>query len=96
MARRPVAHSWVAYRPYVSPDILFIHGLPLRPERVAKKCAAAVRIVSGDRSRLALGNINIKRGWDLPPEYVDAAWRTRRESSGSDFALAAGGKAERR
>jgi GDPmannose 4,6-dehydratase len=71
---------------------LFNHESPLRPERfVTKKIvAAAVRIARGERSRLTLGNIDIKRDWGWAPEYVDAMWRMLQRPSGSDFVIATG------
>lgn len=63
-----------AYGLHASTGILFNHESPLRHERfVTKKVVAlAVRIAKGDRTRLQLGNIEIKRDWGWAPEYVDA------------------------
>jgi len=60
-----VANYRDAYGLHASTGILFNHESPLRPERfVTKKIvAAAVRIAGGERSRLTLGNIEIKRDW---------------------------------
>lgn len=55
-----------------------------------KIVAAAVRIAQGERSRLTLGNIAIKRDWGWAPEYVDAMWRMLQQPSGSDFVIATG------
>ncbi|MGD1253655.1 GDP-mannose 4,6-dehydratase [Mycobacterium seoulense] len=87
-----VATYRAAYGLHASTGILFNHESPLRPERfVTKKIvAAAVRIAKGERSRLTLGNIRIKRDWGWAPEYVDAMWRTLRQPSGSDFVFATG------
>ncbi|KLO37871.1 NAD-dependent dehydratase [Mycobacterium nebraskense] len=81
-----------AYGLHVSTGILFNHESPLRPERfVTKKIvAAAVRIAKGERLRLTLGNIHIKRDWGWAPEYVDAMWRMLQQPSGSDFVIATG------
>jgi len=58
---------------------------------VTKKIvAAAVRIAGGERSRLTLGNMHIKRDWGWAPEYVDAMWRMLQQSTGSDFVIATG------
>lgn len=87
-----VANYRDAYGLHASTGILFNHESPLRPERfVTKKIvAAAVRIARGDRSRLTLGNIDIKRDWGWAPEYVDAMWRMLQQPSGSDFVIATG------
>jgi GDPmannose 4,6-dehydratase len=87
-----VANYRLAYGLHACTGILFNHESPLRPERfVTKKIvAAAVRIAEGERSRLTLGNINIKRDWGWAPEYVDAMWRMLQRPSGSDFVIATG------
>lgn len=87
-----VANYRVAYGLHASSGILFNHESPLRPERfVTKKIiAAAVRIARGERSRLTLGNVAIKRDWGWAPEYVDAMWRMLQQDTGSDFVIATG------
>jgi GDPmannose 4,6-dehydratase len=87
-----VANYRVAYGLHASTGILFNHESPLRPERfVTKKIiAAAVRIARGERSRLTLGNVAIKRDWGWAPEYVDAMWRMLQQDTGSDFVIATG------
>ncbi|OCB32382.1 GDP-mannose 4,6-dehydratase [Mycobacterium malmoense] len=81
-----------AYGLNASTGILFNHESPLRPERfVTKKIvAAAVRIARGERSRLTLGNIQIKRDWGWAPEYVEAMWLMLQQPIGSDFVIATG------
>ena len=87
-----VANYRAAYGLHASTGILFNHESPLRPERfVTKKIvAAAVRIAIGERSRLTLGNVHIKRDWGWAPEYVDAMWRMLQQPTGSDFVIATG------
>ncbi len=87
-----VANYRDAYGLHASTGILFNHESPLRPERfVTKKIvAAAVRIARGERTRLSLGNIDIKRDWGWAPEYVDAMWRMLQQPNGSDFVIATG------
>ncbi|OBB63389.1 GDP-mannose 4,6-dehydratase [Mycobacterium sp. 852014-50255_SCH5639931] len=87
-----VANYRSAYGLHASTGILFNHESPLRPERfVTKKIvAAAARIAAGERSRLTLGNIRIKRDWGWAPEYVDAMWRMLQQPTGSDFVIATG------
>jgi GDPmannose 4,6-dehydratase len=87
-----VANYRVAYGLHASTGVLFNHESPLRPERfVTKKIvAAAVRIAKGERLRLTLGNVAIKRDWGWAPEYVDAMWRMLQQPTGSDFVIATG------
>jgi GDPmannose 4,6-dehydratase len=87
-----VANYRTAYGLHASTGILFNHESPFRPERfVTKKIVtAAVRIAGGERSRLTLGNIQIKRDWGWAPEYVDAMWRMLQQPNGSDFVIATG------
>jgi GDPmannose 4,6-dehydratase len=63
-----------AYGLFAANGILFNHESPLRPERfVTKKIVrAACRIRAGDRSRVKLGNLAIRRDWGWAPEYVEA------------------------
>lgn len=87
-----VANYRDAYGLHASTGILFNHESPLRPERFVtqKIVAAAVRIARGERKRLSLGNIHIKRDWGWAPEYVDAMWRMLQQPEGSDFVIATG------
>ncbi|WAC89462.1 GDP-mannose 4,6-dehydratase [Mycobacterium sp. Aquia_213] len=87
-----VANYRAAYGLHASTGILFNHESPLRPERfVTKKIvAAAVRIAADERSRLTLGNVQIKRDWGWAPEYVDAMWRMLQQPEPSDFVIATG------
>lgn len=87
-----VANYRDAYGLHASTGILFNHESPLRPGRfVTKKIVtAAARIAGGDRLRLTLGNIDIKRDWGWAPEYVDAMWRMLQQPTGSDFVIATG------
>lgn len=87
-----VANYRVAYGLHASTGVLFNHESPLRPERFVtqKIVAAAVRIAKGERSRLTLGNVQIKRDWGWAPEYVDAMWRMLQQPAGSDFVIATG------
>lgn len=87
-----VANYRSAYGLHANTGILFNHESPLRPARfVTRKIViAAVRISRGERSRLTLGNIDIKRDWGWAPEYVDAMWRMLQQPEGSDFVIATG------
>ena len=87
-----VANYRDSYGLHASSGVLFNHESPLRPERfVTKKIVvAAVRVARGDRSRLTLGNVGIRRDWGWAPEYVEAMWRMLQQSTGSDFVIATG------
>jgi len=87
-----VANYRAAYGLHASTGVLFNHESPLRPERfVTRKIVnAAVRIARGERSRLTLGNMRIKRDWGWAPEYVEAMWKILQQPNGDDFVIATG------
>jgi len=87
-----VANYRNAYGLHASTGVLFNHESPLRPGRFVtqKIVAAAVRISQGERSRLALGNMQIKRDWGWAPEYVDAMWRMLQQERADDYVIATG------
>jgi GDPmannose 4,6-dehydratase len=87
-----VANYRDAYGLHANTGILYNHESPLRPQRFVtrKIVAAAVRISRGERSRLVLGNLSIKRDWGWAPEYVDAMWRMLQQEKGGDFVIATG------
>lgn len=87
-----VANYREAYGLYACSGILFNHESPLRPERfVTKKIvAAACRIAAGNREKLHLGNISIRRDWGWAPEYVEAMWRMLQQDKPNDFVIATG------
>jgi len=96
-AAKAAAHFMVAnyrdgYGLFACTGILFNHESPLRPERfVTQKIAlAAVRIAAGDRGKLTLGNMDVKRDWGWAPEYVDAMWRMLQQPEPADFVIATG------
>jgi len=87
-----VANYREAFSIYACSGILFNHESPLRPERfVTKKIiAAAFRIASGSKEKLALGNIAIQRDWGWAPEYVEAMWLMLQQEKPEDFVIASG------
>jgi GDPmannose 4,6-dehydratase len=87
-----IANYREAYGMHASTGILFNHESPLRPERFVtrKIVATACRIARGQRLRLSLGNLQIRRDWGWAPEYVDAMWRMLQQSAGGDFVIATG------
>lgn len=72
--------------------ILFNHESPLRPYRFVtrKIISTAVRIASGSKEKLVLGNMKISRDWGWAPEYVEAMWRMLQREIPEDFVIATG------
>jgi GDPmannose 4,6-dehydratase len=87
-----VANYRDAYGLFACSGILFNHESDLRPERFVtrKIVAAACRIARGDRTRLRLGNMDVRRDWGWAPEYVDAMWRMLRQERPDDYVIATG------
>lgn len=81
-----------AYGLYASSGILFNHESPLRPERFVtrKIVASAVRIASGRKEKLHLGNLAIRRDWGWAPEYVEAIWLMLQQAEPDDFIVSTG------
>jgi GDPmannose 4,6-dehydratase len=81
-----------AYGVFACSGILFNHESPLRPARFVtrKIVAAATRIAAGDKERLTLGNLSIRRDWGWAPEYVDAMWRMMQLDQPQDLVIATG------
>lgn len=81
-----------AYGLHASTALLFNHESPLRPERFVtrKIVTAAAAIARGTRTRLTLGNLQIRRDWGWAPEYVDAMWRMLQRSEPDDYVIATG------
>jgi GDPmannose 4,6-dehydratase len=81
-----------SYGLYACSGLLFNHESPLRPPHFVtrKITAAAVRIASGSRERLTLGNLAVRRDWGWAPDYVDAMWRMLQRDSPEDFVIASG------
>ena len=58
---------------------------------VTQKVIAAVRrIAGGNREKLGLGNLKVRRDWGWAPEYVDAMWRMMQEPEPGDFVIGTG------
>ena len=87
-----VANYREAYGLHASTGILFNHESPLRPQRFVtrKIVSAACRISSGNKEKLTLGNLDIRRDWGWAPEYVDAMWRMVQCEKADDFIIATG------
>jgi len=81
-----------SYGLFACSGLLFNHESPLRPSRFVtrKVTAAAARIGTGSRERLALGNLAIRRDWGWAPDYVEAMWRMLQCGQPDDFVVASG------
>ncbi len=91
-AHYAVANYREAYELFSCTGILFNHESPLRPERFVtqKIISTAVRIATGSRERLKLGNLAIHRDWGWAPEYVEAMWKILQHEKAEDFIVATG------
>jgi GDPmannose 4,6-dehydratase len=89
-------HITVNYREsydlHASSGILFNHESPRRGlEFVTRKItwhAAAIKL--GQRSELALGNLDAKRDWGYAKDYVEAMWLMLQQDQADDFVIATG------
>jgi GDPmannose 4,6-dehydratase len=89
-------HITVNYREsydlHASSGILFNHESPRRGlEFVTRKItwhAAAIKL--GQRSELALGNLDAKRDWGYAADYVEAMWLMLQQDVADDFVIATG------
>jgi GDPmannose 4,6-dehydratase len=72
--------------------ILFPHESPRRhPNFAFKKIVrAAVEIKNGDKRKLELGNLQVKRDWGYAPEYVSAMHRMISAAEPEDYCLCTG------
>ncbi|MEI6337741.1 MAG: GDP-mannose 4,6-dehydratase [Verrucomicrobiota bacterium] len=72
--------------------ILYNHESPWRAEKfVSRKIVrAAIRIASGERSLLTLGNLSAEIDWGYAPDFVDAMMRTLDLDAAEDFVVATG------
>jgi GDPmannose 4,6-dehydratase len=87
-----VANYREGYGVFACSGILFNHESPLRPERfVTRKIVrAAAQIARGNREKLVLGNLDVRRDWGWAPEYVDAMWRMLQQDQAADYVIATG------
>lgn len=87
-----VANYREAYGLFACTGITFNHESPLRPQQFVtrKIVSAASRIAKGDKEKLRLGNLSIRRDWGWAPEYVCAMWLLLQQSQPDDFVIATG------
>ncbi len=81
-----------AYGLYACNGILFNHESPMRPVRFVtrKIISTACKIANGNKEKLNLGNLEIKRDWGWAPEYVDVMWRMLQQNNPEDYVIATG------
>jgi GDPmannose 4,6-dehydratase len=72
--------------------ICYNHESPRRGlSFVTRKISRGVaEIATGQRTSLALGNVDIRRDWGYAPEYVEAMWRMLQQEAPEDCILATG------
>ena len=72
--------------------VLFNHESPLRDERfvIKKIINAAIKIKYGNKERLTLGNLSIKRDWGYAKEYVEAMQLINRSKLNRDYIICTG------
>ncbi len=87
-----VANYREAYSLYACTGILFNHESPLRSERFVtqKIVSGARRIAAGNKGKLHLGNMKIRRDWGWAPDYVEAMWLMLQRERADDFVVATG------
>jgi len=81
-----------SYDMFATSGILFNHESPRRGlEFVTRKITwHAAAIKAGQRSELALGNLDAKRDWGFAKDYVEAMWRMLQHDKPDDFVIATG------
>lgn len=81
-----------AYNLFACNGILFNHESPRRGETfVTRKITRAVaRILAGQQTTLALGNLDAKRDWGFAKDYVEAMWLMLQQPTAEDFVIATG------
>jgi GDPmannose 4,6-dehydratase len=74
--------------------ILFNHEPPVRGKTfVTRKITLALaRIKLGLQDRLYLGNLDAKRDWGHPRDYVEAMWLLLQQPEPEDFVITTGGQ----
>src|SRR3954465_1585496 len=72
--------------------ILFNHEGPTRGETfVTRKISRAVAAIElGQQETLYLGNLDAKRAWGHPRDYVEGMWRMLQQPEPDDYVLATG------
>lgn len=78
-----------SYGMFACNGILFNHESPRRgPTFVTRKITRGLgMILSGERDRLVMGNIDAKRDWGHAKDYVEGMWRMLQADKPDDFVL---------
>ena len=82
----------VAYGMFAANGILFNHESPRRGLNfVTRKITRGIAsIIAGEIPKLQLGNLDAKRDWGFPGDYVEALWRILQHPEPDDFVIATG------
>jgi len=77
---------------FVGIGILFNHESILRSKNffIKKVIKEALEIKFGERKKLRVGNINIKRDFGYAPKYVEAIWKILQQDEPSEFIICSG------
>jgi GDPmannose 4,6-dehydratase len=81
-----------AYNAFAVSGILFNHESPRRGfEFVTRKITSGIaRILAGEATSVALGNLEARRDWGHAREYVEAMWRMLQKDQADDYVVATG------
>ena len=81
-----------SYNMFICNGILFNHESPRRGENfVSKKITSNLaKIISGEKEKLYLGNLDAKRDWGYAKDYVEGMWLMLQEEKPNDYILATG------
>jgi GDPmannose 4,6-dehydratase len=81
-----------AYNAFAVSGILFNHESPRRGfEFVTRKITSGIaRILAGEATHVALGNLEARRDWGHAREYVEAMWRMVQQDRPDDYVIATG------
>ncbi|MFH1325765.1 MAG: GDP-mannose 4,6-dehydratase [archaeon] len=74
---------------FASNGILFNHESPRRGWNfVTKKITLELaKIITGEKNKMILGNLDAKRDWGFAKEYVEAMWRILQHDKPDDFVI---------
>lgn len=78
-----------SYDMFAANGILFNHESPRRgPTFVTRKVTRGLNmIMTGERDRLVMGNIDAKRDWGHAKDYVEGMWRILQADTPQDYVL---------
>ncbi len=81
-----------AYQVWACSGLCFNHESPFRSHNfVSQKIVSHIKtLAAGGKSKLKLGNLQVKRDWGWAPEYVTGIWNMLQLDSPTDFVLGTG------